>query len=75
MELKITRIGNSLGVILPRELLVRLRVDKGDSLFVTETPDGLSVSPYDPAFATQMEAARQLIKSRRNALRELGKPE
>ena len=40
MELKITRIGNSLGVILPRDLLTRLKLDKGDSVFLTETPDG-----------------------------------
>jgi putative addiction module antidote len=75
MELKITRIGNSLGVILPRELLLRLRVDKGDSLFVSETPEGLAISPYDPAFASQMKAARDLMKTRRNALRELGRPD
>ena len=75
MELKITRIGNSLGVILPRELLIKLGLDKGDSLYVTETTDGFSASPYDPAYAAQMEAARTLMKSRRNALRELGKTE
>ena len=75
MELKITRIGNSLGVILPRELLIRLGLDKGDSLFVSETPEGFAASPYDPAFAAQMEAARNLMKSRRNALHELGRPE
>jgi len=73
MELKVTRIGNSLGVILPRELLLRLRVDKGDSLFITDTPEGFAASPYDPAFAAQMRAARNLMKSRRNALRELGR--
>jgi putative addiction module antidote len=75
MELKITRIGNSLGVILPRELLIRLGLDKGDSLFVSETPEGFTASPFDPAFAAQMETARNLMKSRRNALRELAKTE
>jgi putative addiction module antidote len=73
MELKITRIGNSLGVILPRDLLTRLKLDKGDSVFVTETPDGYHLSPYDPAFAEQMQTARDLMKKRRNAVHELSK--
>lgn len=73
MELKITRIGNSLGVILPRDLLTRLKLDKGDSVFVTETPDGYHLSPYDPAFAEQMQTARNLMKKRRNAVHELSK--
>lgn len=73
MELKITRIGNSLGVILPRDLLTRLKVEKGDSVFLTETPEGYVLSPYNPEFAAQMTAARALMKTRRNALNELGK--
>ncbi|HTM81116.1 AbrB/MazE/SpoVT family DNA-binding domain-containing protein [Asticcacaulis sp.] len=73
MELKITRIGNSLGVILPRDLLSRLKLDKGDTVFVTETPDGYHLSPYDPAFAEQMQTARDLMKKRRNAVHELSK--
>ncbi len=73
MELKITRIGNSLGVILPRDLLTRLNLDKGDAVFVTETPDGYRLSPYDPAFAEQMQTARDLMKKRRNAVHELSK--
>ena len=73
MELKITRIGNSLGVILPRDLLSRLKLDKGDSIFITETPEGYSLSPYDPVFAEQMQTARDLMKKRRNAVHELSK--
>jgi len=73
MELKITRIGNSLGVILPRDLLTRLKLDKGDSVFLTETPDGYALSPYDPVFAEQMQTARDLMKKRRNAVHELSK--
>lgn len=73
MELKITRIGNSLGVILPRDLLTRLKLDKGDAIYVTETPDGYRLSPYDPAFAEQMQTARDLMKQRRNAVHELSK--
>jgi putative addiction module antidote len=73
MELKITRIGNSLGVILPRDLLTRLKLEKGDSIFITETPDGYTLSPYDPEFAAHMATARDLMKARRNALHALSK--
>ena len=73
MELKITRIGNSLGVILPRDLLARLQLDKGDSVFLTETPEGYRLSPYDPVFAEQMQTARELMRKRRNAVHELAK--
>jgi putative addiction module antidote len=73
MELKVTKIGNSLGVILPRDLLIRMRLDKGDSVFITETPDGFKLSAYDEQFATQMETARTLMRKRRNVLKELAK--
>ncbi|MDV6331015.1 AbrB/MazE/SpoVT family DNA-binding domain-containing protein [Asticcacaulis sp. 201] len=73
MELKITKIGNSLGVILPRELLTRLKLEKGDTIFITETPDGYRLSPYDPAYAEQMHTARELMKKRRNVVHELSK--
>ncbi len=73
MELKITKIGNSLGVILPKELLTRLKLDKGDPLFITETPNGYRIAPYDPTFAEQMQQARDLMKKRRNVLHELSK--
>ena len=71
--LKLTQIGNSVGVILPKEVLARLKVGKGDTLFVSETPDGISLTPHDPAFEKQMEAARDIMHKRRNVLRELAK--
>lgn len=71
--LKITRIGNSLGVILPREVLAQLRVEQGDVLYVTESPEGLRLTAFDPDFERQMEAARGVMKRRRNVLRELAK--
>jgi len=74
MELKVTKIGNSLGVILPRDLLGKLQLDKGDSIFLVDTPDGMRITSYDPAFAEQMESARTLMKKRRNAVNELTKP-
>ncbi len=73
MELKISKIGNSMGVILPKDLLNRLKLDKGDSVFLTETPDGYRISPYDPVYADQMQTARSLMKKRRNVVHELTK--
>lgn len=71
--LKLTQIGNSVGVILPKEMLGRLKVEKGDTIFVTETPEGYVVTPHDPNFETQMAAAQKIMKKRRNALHELAK--
>ena len=73
MELKITKIGNSLGVIMPKEVLTRLKLDKGDSLYITASPDGYRIVPYDPVFAEQMNTARELMKKRRNVVHELNK--
>jgi putative addiction module antidote len=71
--LKLTQIGNSIGVVLPKEMLARLKLTKGESLFVTETPDGYAITPHDPAFEAQMTAARAVMKRRRAVLRELAK--
>jgi putative addiction module antidote len=71
--LKITQIGNSLGVILPKEVLARLKVSKGDQIFMTDAPDGMRVTQSDPVFEQQMKAAREIMKSRRHVLRELAK--
>lgn len=73
MKLKITTIGNSAGVILPRELLARLRVEKGDALYATELPDGIKLTPFDPKLAGQMEAAERVMREDRNVLRKLAK--
>ena len=71
MKLKITTIGNSAGVILPKELLARLRMEKGDALYALETPDGIRLTTYDPEFAAQMEVAEQIMRDRRDLLRKL----
>ena len=71
--LKITSVGNSAGVILPKEVLARLKVDKGDSLFLVETTDGYRITPHDPIFEEQMTVARRIMKERRAVLRELAK--
>ena len=71
--LKLTQIGNSVGLILPKEVLARLKLEKGDTVFVTETPEGVAMTPYDPQFADQMDAARAIMKKRRAVLHELAK--
>ena len=71
MKLKVTAIGNSAGVILPKELLARLRVDKGDELYAIETPDGIRLTTYDPVFAAQMEVAEKIMREDRALLRKL----
>ena len=71
MKLKITTVGNSAGVILPKELLARLRLEKGDELHVLEMPDGIRLVNYDPQFAAQMEVAEQVMRDRRTLLHKL----
>ena len=71
MKLKITTIGNSAGVILPRELLTRLRLEKGDELYALETPDGIRLTTYDPELARQMDVAEEIMRKDRNVLRKL----
>jgi putative addiction module antidote len=71
--LKLTQIGNSLGVVLPKELLAKLKVGKGDILFVTDAAQGVTLTPYDPEFERQIALARQIAKERRDVLRVLAK--
>ncbi len=71
--LKLTQIGNSVGVILPKEALADLKLDKGDVLFLTESPEGFRLTPYDPTFKKQLDQAAAIMKRRRNVLRELAK--
>ena len=71
MKLKITTVGNSAGVILPKDLLARLRLEEGDELHALETPDGIRLTVYDPTLAEQMEVAEQVMRSRRTLLHKL----
>lgn len=73
LKLKVTKIGNSLGVVLPKEALARLKVEQGDSLFLTEAPDGYRITLYDQELGVQLAEAREIMRKRRNALRELAK--
>ena len=69
--IKIIAIGNSNGIILPKETLARLNVQKGDTLYLTEGPQGIRLVPFDEQFATQMEAAREVMRENRDVLQRL----
>ncbi|MDX2276817.1 MAG: AbrB/MazE/SpoVT family DNA-binding domain-containing protein [Hyphomonadaceae bacterium] len=71
--LKVRRIGNSLGVVLPKDVLAKLRVGEGDELTVSDTPDGVALTGFDDETARQIEIGRDLMKRYHNALRELAK--
>jgi putative addiction module antidote len=74
VELKLRKIGNSLGVVLPKEVLAHLKVAEGDTICVTDTVDGsLRVGPSNDEFKKQMEAAEGVINRYRRTLRELAK--
>lgn len=70
-ELKVTTVGNSAGIVLSKDLLAKLRVKKGDTLFALETPDGIQLTPYDPQFAAQMEVAEMIMRQDRDVLKKL----
>jgi len=70
-KLKITSIGNSAGLILPKELLEKLRVSKGDILTVTETPNGLNISAFDAEFDEAMALAEEIMREDRDVLKKL----
>ena len=74
-QLKITRIGNSAGVVLPKELLAHLDVAVGETLSVSKTPRGIELAPSEPDFEAQMPVAREVMARRRRALRELASSE
>jgi putative addiction module antidote len=68
---KITTVGNSAGIVLPKELMSHMNVEKGDILFVTKTQDGIQLVPYEETFAAQMEVAREIMRENRDVLRKL----
>jgi putative addiction module antidote len=71
--LKLTQIGNSVGVILPKDVLARLKLEKGDLLHVTDMPGGISLTPYDPGFEEQLEIGREFMREYRDTFRALAK--
>ena len=70
-KVKVTTVGNSTGIVLPKELLAKLKIEKGDTLYVTETPTGLKLTAYDEKFAKTMEVARKVMRENRDVLRKL----
>ncbi|ADV84679.1 AbrB/MazE/SpoVT family DNA-binding domain-containing protein [Terriglobus saanensis] len=71
MTLRIITVGNSAGVVLPKELMAKFNLEKGDELYVTETPEGLHLSPHQPDFAAKMDVARRVMRENRDVLRKL----
>lgn len=71
--LKLTQIGNSVGVILPKEVLARLKLEKGDTVFVTEAANGLMLTPYDPGLDAQLKAGREFMREYRDTFHQLAK--
>ncbi len=70
-RVKVTTVGNSTGIVLPKEVLEHLHIEKGDTLYISETPDGVRLTPFDPEFARVVEAGRRVTRKYRNALRKL----
>jgi putative addiction module antidote len=72
-KVKVTTVGTSVGIVLPEEVVVRLKIGDGDTVALTETRNGYEVTPYDAEFEKDMEAARKGMRKYRNALREMAK--
>jgi antitoxin MazE len=73
MKTKIRKIGNAYGVLLPKEIIDKLRVAEGSTINISETENGIELSPFDADFADQVEAFRRIEPRHRNSLRELAK--
>lgn len=71
MKVKLTTVGNSTGIVIPKELLEKLRLKKGDELHVLETPGGIQLTPFDETFARQMDVAERVMREDRDVLRKL----
>lgn len=73
LKVRVTAVGNSMGILLPKEALNKLKVGKGDTLYLVENADGFSITPYQEDFESQMEAAEKVLRKYRNAFHELAK--
>lgn len=71
--IKLTQIGNSVGIILPKEVLARLKLEKGDTVFLTDTPGGVTITPNDPTFDEQLEIGREFMREYRDTFNALAK--
>lgn len=73
LKVKVTAVGNSMGILLPKEALRKLKASKGDTLYLVENAEGFTLTPYQQDFESQMEAAEKVLKKYRNALHELAR--
>ena len=73
LKVKVTSIGNSMGIVLPKEALAKLKIGKGETLYLVDSPEGFMLTPYQQNFEQQMDAAEMVMKKYRNALHELAK--
>ena len=73
LKVKVTQVGNSMGILLPKEALNKMNSEKGDTLYLVEGPEGYTLTPYSPDFEEQMNAADKVMKNYRNTLRKLAK--
>ncbi len=72
-KVKVTAVGNSMGILLPKEALRKLKAGKGDTLYLVENTEGFTLTPYQQDFESQIQAAEKVLKKYRNALHELAK--
>ncbi len=72
-ELKLTSMGTSTGAVIPKEMLTRMKVGKGDTLYAIETPEGYLLTPYDPSIEDQLNAGRKFMKQYRDTFKALAK--
>jgi putative addiction module antidote len=68
---KVTTVGSSVGIVLPKEILRHLHVEKGDTVYLSESPDGVRISPYDALFAKKVEVFEQVMRENRDVLKKL----
>ena len=68
---KITTIGNSVGIVLPKEVLNRLHVEKGDIVYITDSPEGVLLTPYSAGFAQKLHALEHVMRENRDVLKKL----
>lgn len=73
IKVKITAIGNSMGILLPKEALSKMKASKGDTLYLVESPEGYTLTPYEENFDSQIKVAETVMRKYRNALHKLAK--
>ena len=73
LKVKVTAVGNSMGILLPKEALSKMNASKGDTLYLVEGPEGFTLTPYQQDFESQMDTAEKIMKRYKNTLHELAK--